>query len=48
MAAQTLSQQIEVNNATLKVESAQLRILTQQTEQEENRLKQIELGLEQK
>ncbi|KLN47222.1 hypothetical protein AAY77_02915 [Providencia rettgeri] len=48
MAAQTLSQQIEVNNATLKVESAQLRDLTQQIEQEENRLKQIELGLEQK
>ncbi|MEQ5573623.1 AAA family ATPase [Providencia huaxiensis] len=46
--AQTLSQQIEVNKATLKVELEQLDILTQQIEQERNRLKQIELDLEQK
>lgn len=48
VAAQTLSQYIEVNNATLKIESEQLNILTQQIEQERNRLKQIESGLEQK
>ncbi|EPQ5230011.1 SbcC/MukB-like Walker B domain-containing protein [Providencia stuartii] len=46
--AQTLSQQIEVNKATLKAESEQLNILTQQIEQERNRLKQIELDLEQR
>ncbi|MEX9911095.1 AAA family ATPase [Providencia huaxiensis] len=48
MMAQTLSQQIEVNKATLKAESEQLNILTQQIEQERNRLKQIELDLEQR
>lgn len=47
MAAQTLSQQIEVNNATLKVDSEQLSALTQQVKQEKNRLKQIEDELEQ-
>ncbi|GAB1438887.1 AAA family ATPase [Providencia sp.] len=47
-AAQSLNQQIEVNNATLKSESEQLDQLSQQLEAEKNQLKQINSHLEQK
>lgn len=48
IAAQTLTQQIEVINATLKFESEQLHLLSQQLETEKNLFKKIKSDLEQK
>ncbi|EMU8999977.1 MULTISPECIES: AAA family ATPase [unclassified Providencia] len=48
MLAQTLSQQIDVSNATLQSESNQLNKLNQQLDNDKHQLKRIEIDLEQK